>query len=283
MFDSPNLILFNGPPGSGKDLAANIVAATADNVHQAKFADEVKRGSHEALGVGAMPNDATESYKDYSQPGIMNDRSWRDVYIAFSEQFMKPLFGLRIFGKLLAIKLAYLKHDRNEIVDTITISDSGFIPEAEELLQARDWDGNLLFQQRDVVIIRLRREGCDFSNDSRGLVSLKGAGYPRVREFDIINDGTPYDLELKLHAVLGSEIMKPRLHQLQVQIPGASGDPAWAVIRSDVETIEEARAILETSRRAQYSNRVCRILRGGETVQVVYPGDASVYEFEVAQ
>jgi len=303
--DYPTLILLNGPPRCGKDTAAKIIAErSVMRTFPAKFASMLKSGAQAALGLNPDPA-AFEAVKDDPQ-GYLNDHTWRQVWIKHSEEYMKPLYGDSIFGALLgaALRDMYARDDfKGPVPGIVTVSDSGFRGEAEELLHTTTWgDDEALFQHENVILVRLHRTGCTFEGDSRGYISLAtehvplsadnpAAGamlfsrskYEGVREYDIINDGDDeYDLELKLAAILGRDLMRPMFHQLQVQIP-CSGDatrtPGWAVFRDDVEALEDAQAFLQGARETAYANRITRIVRGRKVIQTVWPEDEPVYDF----
>jgi hypothetical protein len=279
----PTLILFNGPPGSGKDAAGQIVKRYYDGPGSAlltKFANAVKTGSHHAIGANPDPL-AFEQIKDVPQPGIMNGRTFREVYIAYSEAFMKPLFGERVFGTMLgnSIRDLYAADDLNgPIPSLILVTDSGFLPEAEELLVARDWSNDLIFDQANVILIRMHRDGCDFEGDSRGYISLNEAGYS-VREYDVQNNGTLDDLEMALRQIIGTDMMPEPVYQLQAMLPDHDGSPGWVVIKDGIETEDRALATLQAARQAVYQHRVTRMVRGSVPVLTVWPEDPPVYDF----
>ena len=106
------IILLNGPPRCGKDYAGNLL--TGPGARVAKFAHVLKERTHAAYSIlhrgQPAPHDWFETTKD--EPcGEFLGRTPREAYIAFSEQFMKPLHGVDIFGRLLLAELA--KHARS--------------------------------------------------------------------------------------------------------------------------------------------------------------------------
>jgi hypothetical protein len=174
----PKVILINGPPRSGKDYAGSIIENHWLNSRIFRFATHVKARSQKALLDFDGCEDITlfEDCKDLPSDFLF-DRTPRDVWISFSEKFMKPLFGNDIFGQLLLRDLIpYLGK-----IDLIIIPDSGFEEEAKVLIDA--------LGPQNIFHIRLSRNGCDFSRDSRGYLDLSEYGVKSTR---LHNDGDEF-------------------------------------------------------------------------------------------
>lgn len=175
------LILLNGPPRSGKDFAGELIRASVHRtVAVRKFAAVVKDRCHAAYGLQCSTG-YFESTKDEPSAAFLG-RTPREAYIAFSEKFYKPLHGKDVFGRLLAERMA-VEHPSVLFV----VTDSGFREESEVLVAQNRPDRSLL--------IRLHRDGHDFSNDSRGYIDLSDLG---VRCVDVTNPGTPRGLAAEL-------------------------------------------------------------------------------------
>lgn len=145
------IILFNGPPRSGKDFAA----------------DYFKKKGFKHLSFKYQLYKETIKYFDVNEKWFMeryNNRaekevpstllghmSCREAMIYVSEKVIKPKKGLDFFGKQVA----------NEIEDDkdYCISDGGFI---DELIPVINRIGSDNF-----VLVQLTRDGCDYSTDSR--------------------------------------------------------------------------------------------------------------------
>ena len=182
------IILLNGPPRCGKDYAGNLL--TGPGARVAKFAHVLKERTHAAYSIlhrgQPAPHDWFETTKD--EPcGEFLGRTPREAYIAFSEQFMKPLHGVDIFGRLLLAELA--KHED----DLVIVTDSGFREEAEVLVKH--------YGAHNVRHVRLHREGRTFSGDSRGYIDLTDLG---VDPIDVDNNSTGEELAQTLEAILDS-------------------------------------------------------------------------------
>jgi hypothetical protein len=166
-------ILLNGPPRAGKDTAANVICAEWP-LHARKlgFSAHLKRATHAAYGMPAAPIDQFEPVKDEPREEFFG-LTPRQAYIAHSEDYMKPLHGKRIFGRLW-LRAAQKVHE-----PIVVVPDSGFYDEA---MVAIDELG-----ARNVLLLRIHAEGRgeSFAGDSRSYISL-----PNVATIDIHNDGT---------------------------------------------------------------------------------------------
>lgn len=186
------IVLFNGPPGSGKDYIAksslDLVSDRASMVE--KFAKSVKQGVHGMFGITydngcVVRHDHFEDRKNTPLAEFMG-MTPREAYIWYSEVVMKPKFGDDIFGKLTA--------DRIEKSDysTFMVSDSGFAEEALVLVNR--------FGADNVKLVRMHREGHDFTGDSRSYINL-----PMCQVIDFRNDSQSLsDFHFDLVATLGA-------------------------------------------------------------------------------
>lgn len=174
--NKPYVIFLNGPPGSGKDYAAEILREQPDITSSLyKFADPIKDMACALLGIERNTLEKTKNYM-YDIYGV----SLRNILIDMSEKFMKPCYGNDIFGRICAERMAqeiqYNDVNEEEQPDLFIISDSGFDKEALEVLR--------LFGNENALLIRLHREGHTFEGDSRSYIELDN-----VRTIDIYNDG----------------------------------------------------------------------------------------------
>lgn len=165
------IFLLNGPPRCGKDTAAVYLAEEFDG-QVAKFAQPLKDGCTAIYCRGDK-----ELFNHYDSPELKDEncaqffgKSCRQAQIDMSESYLKVLHGNSIFGKILADKLGH------SITAPIFVSDSGFEPEAMELINK--------FSPENVVLIRIHREGCNYTSDSRGYINI-----PHIDNYDIYNHG----------------------------------------------------------------------------------------------
>jgi len=165
------IILLNGPAKSGKDtIGGQLQFESPAHYALGKFAQPIRLWIQSTLRITPL---MLEREKDSPQE-LLSNMTIREAMIAYSEKFIKPLFGVDWFGKRL----------RHEFVGPTNakigvVTDSGFATEAQVLI---DW-----FGAKNVFLVRLHREGTSFEGDSRGYISFLDQG---VAEIDLHNDGT---------------------------------------------------------------------------------------------
>jgi hypothetical protein len=160
-------ILINGPKRTGKTTLATLFAnAYPDDVAVIGFSYHLKRFVHSIyLGETGWHFDP-DHFDDCKerQQDILGGMSWRQAYIHYSENVIKPLHGKTWFGKqLLRIAMSTKKR-------IIAIPDSGFVEEAETLVRN--------VGTPNVVLLRLHRPGHGFEGDSRSYIDLAHVGVP---------------------------------------------------------------------------------------------------------
>lgn len=146
------IVVFNGPPGSGKDEAAGYLSKTF-GFHQLSFKSQLFAKTTEHFGV------STEWFmKDYDNRTVkerpelvLGNRSRREALIYVSEEIIKPVYGSDYFGKCVAEQI---NPDLNYV-----ISDSGFVDELAPIVD--------MVHARNMMIVQLTRRGCGFEHDSR--------------------------------------------------------------------------------------------------------------------
>lgn len=183
--NTKRIILLNGPAGSGKDTAANIINQKLSGLtYRYKISLPLKEAAHKLLGLQGTLEDleplkelpikfiVDSKYNNWSTMKLTNEigeMSLRQFYIHVSEHFMKPMFGEDIFGRLAVENLLQCHHA------VITVSDSGFAPEALPIINH--------FGKDHVCLVRLHRPGRTFAGDSRTHIEL-----PVDVSLDIEND-----------------------------------------------------------------------------------------------
>lgn len=168
--DKPRkVIVFNGPPSSGKDTAVDMVEGSFEGVERFAFKnplDEVcarilylaqrRRGVTLQECRNFLEELNTPDKKEKSNPNLFN-LSLRNFKILVSEDILKPVFGQDVFGKAVA---QIAKHSE---ANYLVCSDGGFQEEVDELIKA--------FGSDNVLIVQLLREGTSFEHDSRNWVT----------------------------------------------------------------------------------------------------------------
>lgn len=145
------IILFNGPPGSGKDAAADYFKDRG--FKHLSFKYQLYQETIKYFGVDTKW--FMDGYKDREEKerksAFLNHMSRREAMIHVSEDIIKPKHGLDYFGKQVANEI--------DLSKDYCISDGGFI---DELLPVINKVGSDNF-----VLVQLTREGHDYSSDSR--------------------------------------------------------------------------------------------------------------------
>jgi len=145
------IILFNGPPGSGKDVAADYFKEHGFKHLSFKYQLFNETINHYGVDQEWFMEGYNNREKKEFKSSKLDNLSRREAMIHVSENLIKPEKGLDYFGKLVAEEIDPEKD--------YVISDGGFI---EELVPVLEKCG-----AENFVLVQLTREGCDFSTDSR--------------------------------------------------------------------------------------------------------------------
>lgn len=187
-----NIILFNGPPGCGKDTAASHLYNSRWALPGTWRFDRMSMPNKRAFAgtVGAEVNEfgivanGWEQQKD--QPdSLLNGKSYRQWQIDFSESFMKPLYGGDVFARLFAARHEHRADDRRY---TILVPDCGFPVEVLGIRKA--------FPSAGILLFRIYRPGHDFSFDSRGYI--EPTPEMGLSVIDVQNDRTRVQFEAEI-------------------------------------------------------------------------------------
>jgi hypothetical protein len=173
------IILFNGPPRCGKDTASNFLGSRhgINNTIPMKFAAPLHAAAKSCLPESSLLY-YSEEHKDEIIPAL--GVSYRQLCINLSEDHFKPTYGVDIFGRLAAASISSFEQEKqrhcvlNET--TYIFSDSGFAYESQAVI---DMAG-----PENVTLVRIYREGCSFSGDSRSYIDLSNQNISAV---DILN------------------------------------------------------------------------------------------------
>lgn len=146
------IIIFNGPPSTGKDEACNYLKKEKNFTH-VEFKDALFTETCKYFSVSKdwfMENYNDRSVKERKEV-VLGDRSRREALIHVSENIIKPKYGKEFFGQKVSENL-------NDNVE-YCFSDGGF---KEELFPIINKVG-----AENICLVQLTRKGCDFSTDSR--------------------------------------------------------------------------------------------------------------------
>jgi len=150
---SKKIVFFNGPPRVGKDTLVMGLLNKFPTSRNIKFSTPLKTALPVFFGLTQAQIDALEQNKDTPRNYFLG-KSWRDVQISLSEEWAKPTFGKRVFGDITKNII-----ENEDDANIFLISDSGFQEEAAALVEQ--------FGKENCLLIRLKREGTNFDNDSR--------------------------------------------------------------------------------------------------------------------
>lgn len=146
------IVIFNGPPGSGKDEAASYFKENF-GFGNLSFKLQLFRETMKHFNVNA--DWFMEGYNDREQKekqcDALDGMSRREAMIYISEEVLKPKHGKAYFGECVSSEI---EDDMN-----YAIADGGFVEELEPLVERVGID--------NIVIVQLVREGHDYSSDSR--------------------------------------------------------------------------------------------------------------------
>lgn len=180
-------VLFNGPPRSGKDTAADYVHSACVGLSglwpfKFKFADPLKQAVHIAFGCPDTDAAAYEHEKDIPQDVFFGNTP-RQMYISFAQRWVKQEFGQDAIAKMgVASILARVSEYAPATPTSLAIiSDCGFQEESEQIAR--------VLGPENVLICRLHRNGCDFKNDSRNYVTVEGAKTIDIHNTDFLTFG----------------------------------------------------------------------------------------------
>lgn len=183
------VMLFNGPPRSGKSLAADAVRSFVQ-INRAwmyprvmDFAEPLKKAAHSLFCV-FHPWDYYDSKEAAHLKSLASGDflglSPREAYIALSEEFLKPKFGNEVMGFLMRKKMI-----QERSTQFFSIANSGFVDELRPIVD--------LVGQRNIHIVEIHAAGKTFEGDSRSYIG------------DACREKWPYIKVTKLPNIIGNK------------------------------------------------------------------------------
>lgn len=189
----PKFLFINGPAGSGKSTLANLLCTTYPHCWRESFAEPIRDMIRTVFFPEYGPLWDSEGVPDLRDGEVKKQRlamlahlendpdaypaTVRQAMIGFSEDYMKKLFGDNVFGQLLWHRCCEQSLWYNHFI----IDDSGFAGEAAYVISKEGADA--------CALIQLHRDGCNFSGDSRGYITL-----PKVKTIKIENNGAASEM-----------------------------------------------------------------------------------------
>ena len=147
------IILLNGPPGCGKDTIAKIIKKYIGSIDY-KLSKPLKDAFKGLFQIeGTIYHILVESDAKDSPLYHDNPITPREVLIALSEEFIKPMFGDAFFGDI-AVQAMHQLASKHK-----TISDCGFNAEVTPIAEAFGYD--------KVKAILIERPGCEWDSRER--------------------------------------------------------------------------------------------------------------------
>ncbi len=180
------IIMFNAPPGSGKDTAADYLALRCNQARHLRLKEPLFRHVCAHYGISRQQFDLLyleRTTKEAPTP-LLQGLSPRETLNHVSENVCKKQYGRDCFARALADEIN-LDQDR-----LILVSDCGFREELEPMTRAVGRDR--------VVVVHIHRDNCTFEGDSRNWVTTGGL----CREFRVDNNGTLEAFHASLDAVM---------------------------------------------------------------------------------
>jgi len=196
------IVLFNGPPGCGKDTAARLVlddpwVQEHYRRHFERFAMPLKKCMSglfdrevDLFGVSVFERD-----KDVANSAMLG-RSYRSLQIRFG-MWLWDVLGKNALGILLGRRLTRWRVLNDELIDDerpllVVVPDLGREEDVTGLLE--------YFHPEQILVVQLTRIGTSFEGDIRGFVTS-----PELRNLKRIeNNGTEHALhEAVMHEVKG--------------------------------------------------------------------------------
>jgi hypothetical protein len=167
------VIILNGPPRSGKDIAATFIKKDMRNVGMFTF----KRPLVAVLRA-IVPVDNSHHHTMLNTDLKDVESQWcggltpRQLMIKISEEWIKPVFGNDHLGKLAAYQI------QTTPCEFAVFPDGGFDDEVKVLAKTFGYD--------NIYVIHIHRPGCNYDDDSRSYINLQGIYYGEiVNRFDL--------------------------------------------------------------------------------------------------
>lgn len=181
------VVAFNGPPQCGKDTAKDLLLKHMDKQGvNVPVITKPLSWPLRLMAFGMTGWNRSADYEEFKKTYFEQfNCTGRQLMIDCHEKFLKPTYGRNALAKILIGSL------EESFPVLVCITDIGFQYEYDFIQDH--------FKFRNVHLIRMARDGCDFSNDSRELVYND---YPFVESY-VENSGTLEDLNHRMHKVYG--------------------------------------------------------------------------------
>ena len=160
------IILMNGPPGSGKDMAATFFKKDLPNAAELKMSKPLKDCFRTMFNFGDIQSRTMlNELKDQSQAAL-NGLTPREVQILLYD-WMRNLFGDDVLAQ------AFIREINITPANYIIVTDGGMQVEDDALVNH--------IGRKSVKCIQLSRPGCNFDKDSRSYLDCSALGIDMIK------------------------------------------------------------------------------------------------------
>lgn len=203
--DKPVVIMFNGPPRSGKDSACEIIMEHFPEVYYAYFKEVLYEETAKILGLNftfwarvCQNNNLKDLPMLDLTPGKASGlMTPRDILIYLAEKVLKPKYGQDFIARGTAdtiAELIQLQREQSNEEAVIVVPDLGFDYEIDTVRK--------MIPDAHVISVAVYRPGFTFEGDSRN--------YVKEANFGLHNTGSYEDLENKVLRLFRNIIMDIR-------------------------------------------------------------------------
>lgn len=145
------IVIFNGPPGSGKDEAAAWFKRRGfEHLSFKHYLFRETIAEFEVDTIWFMDGFNNRDMKETPEEELRG-MSRREAMIHVSEDIIKPKYGKSYFGDQVASQIQSRKN--------YAISDGGFVEELKPLINK--------VGPENIILVQLVRDGCSYRSDSR--------------------------------------------------------------------------------------------------------------------
>lgn len=193
------IVVLNGPRGSGKDTAAQLISEQFGNIKIKKMTDPMDRACAKMFGMRyeywmTIRNDPNLKTKPHPK---LYGASPVQILIDMSEKFMKQTFGDDIFGRMMS-DVIDLDASPIENQNRFVISDGRFEAELLPLMEN--------YGEESIMVVQLVRDHCEWPLDIKNNGDSEDVGYLNMEFAQMVrihNNGTTEELADKLNWALG--------------------------------------------------------------------------------
>lgn len=203
--DKPLVVLFNGPPRSGKDSACEIIMKHFPEVHYAYFKEVLYRESAKILGLdfnfwakvcqnGDLKDSPMLTMSAGETGALMTPR---DILIYLAEKVLKPKHGKDFIARKTAETISDLiqfQREQSNEEAVIVVPDLGFDYEIDTVRE--------MIPNAHVISVAIHRPGFTFEGDSRN--------YVKNVSFSLHNVGSYEDFKHKVLRLFRNVVLATR-------------------------------------------------------------------------